>query len=205
MGFGDGLGTVIGGMMGHEDLRQGASTVNSTAQGFKDTTSPYDQFGKSWLPGANNQISEVNQVAHGTQQYGDFMKGYQTSPGAQYQMDQATQAQEASAAAKGGLLSGTNERALSSINQGIASTYANQAYDEYLKGNQQQFGQLESALGNMFGAIGVGTTATGQQAGVDNAQIGATSQLAQAQAKNDQGKGSGIGSMFTSMLPVPKF
>jgi len=51
----------------------------------------------------------------------------------------------------------------------------------------------------MFQAIGVGQTATGQQAGVDTAQINATSQLAQAQAKQGDAKGSGLGSMFNGL------
>ena len=114
-------------------------------------------------------------------------------------MQQADAVQNNSAAATGGLLSGSNERALGAINNGIVAGNANKAYDEYLAGNNQQFGQLESALGNMFNAIGVGTTATGQQAGVDTSQLTAQSNIAQAQAKNNQAKGSGIGSMFSGL------
>jgi hypothetical protein len=51
----------------------------------------------------------------------------------------------------------------------------------------------------MFSAIGVGATATGQQAGVDVAQMNQQSALAQAQAKNSQAKGTGIGSMFNGL------
>src|SRR4029077_18762279 len=104
--------------------------------------------------------------------------------------------QNSSAAASGQLLSGANERALATTDTGIDNKYANQAYTNYLAGNNQQFGQLESALGNMFSAIGVGTTATGQQAGVDVGQMNQQSAIAQAQAKNDQAKGGGIGSLF---------
>src|SRR5262249_49062662 len=110
--------------------------------------------------------------------------------------------QNESAAAKGGLLSGTNLRTLGAIDTGITSTFANQAYDQYLKGNTQQFGQLEQALGNMFQAIGVGTTATGQQAGVAQSQMAGQAAIAQAQAKNDQGKGSGFGSMFGGLASL---
>jgi len=208
MGFGEGLGAVIGSSLAADHLDSANQGIDSIGHSFQGATQPYNQFGQSFLPSASGAVQHISDVAGTSKSYEDFMKDYQTSPGAKYQMDQATEAQNNSAASTGQLLSGTNERALSTINQGIASTYANQAYGSYLQGNQQQFGQLESALGNMFNAIGVGTTATGQQAGVDTAQMGATSQIAQAQAKNDQAKGSGIGSMFGglgSMLPGLKF
>jgi hypothetical protein len=195
-GFGAGLGSVIGSSMAADDLNTGINAVNGISGGFQGATDPYNSFGQSFLPTTANAIGGVQAKAGTTQGYDQFMSNYTASPGVKYSQDQATEAQNESAASKGGLLSGTNLRALSTINQGIASTGANTAYNEYLQGNNQQFGQLESALGNMFSAIGVGTTATGQQAGVDTAQIGANSQLAQAQAKNDQSKGSGIGSMF---------
>lgn len=195
--FGSGLGSVIGSSLAASDLSSGTDTVNGISGGFANTTAPYDRFGQSFLAPATDAISKA--AGTQTQGYNQFMENYQTTPGVKYQIGQADEAQNESAASTGQLLSGTNERALSTINQGIASTGANTAYNEYLQGNQQQFGQLESALGNMFQAIGVGSTATGQQAGVDTAQMGANSQLAQAQAKNDQAKGSGLGSMFSGL------
>jgi len=200
--FGSGLGTVIGSSLGADALNAGQSNVNSESGNFTGSTAPYNQFGQSFLPTATNAISNIQSTAGNVQSYDDFMKNYTNTPAAQYQIQQADAGQNNSAAAKGGLLSGANERALGTINQGITQQGANTAYNEYLQGNQQGFGQLESALGNMFSAIGVGTTATGQQAGVDQSQIGATSQIAQAQAKNDQGKGSGLGSMFSGLGSV---
>lgn len=196
--FGSGLGAIIGAHEGSEDLSAGMNSVNGISGGFQNTVQPYNNFGQSFLGSATGAINGIANTA-GTESYQDFMKNYQASPGAQYTQQQATEAQNNSAAATGQLLSGTNERALSTINQGVAGTQANQAYGSYLAGNQQNFGQLESALGNMFGAIGIGTQATGQEAGVDTAQMGATSQIAQAQAKNDQSKGSGIGSLFSGI------
>lgn len=197
--FGSGLGSVIGSSLGASDLSAGVDTVNGISGGFANTTAPYDQFGQSFLTPATSAVNNVSNVAGTSQSYNDFMKNYTNTPAVQYQLQQAQGAQNESAASTGQLLSGANERALGTINNGIVSQGANTAYNEYLQGNQQQFGQLESALGNMFQAIGVGTTATGQQAGVDTAQMGANSSLAQAQAKNDQSKGSGIGSMFSGL------
>lgn len=197
--FGAGLGQVIGASMGADDLSQGLTSVNRTAGNFEGAVAPYNQFGQSFLNPASSTIGEVKSKAGETQSYEDFAKSYMASPGVKYQLQQGEEAQNESAASKGQLLSGTNLRALDTIGQGIAGTGMNTAYNEYLQGNNQQFGQLESALGNMFSAIGVGTTATGQQAGVDSAQMAQQSALAQAQAKNDQSKGSGIGSMFSGL------
>lgn len=195
-GFGAGLGTLVGSSLGAHDLEEGKDAVNGISSGFTSSTGPYNSFGQSFLNPAAGGIGAIGEKAGETKGYDDFAKGYTASPGVQYELGQATEAQNESAASKGQLLSGTNMRALSTINQGIAGTGMNTAYNEYLQGNNQQFGQLESSLGNMFKAIGVGTTATGQQAGVDVGQMGATSSIAQAQAKNDQAKGSGLGSLF---------
>lgn len=199
--FGDGLGTIIGGEEAAGDLNAGSNTVNNVAGGFNGATAPYNSFGQSFLPAAASGINNISSVAGSDPNlnYDTFMKNYETSPGAKYEMGLADTVQNNSAAATGQLLSGANERALSDINQGIGSKYANQAYTNYLGGNSQQFGQLESALGNMFHAIGVGTTATGQQAGVANSQMNDQSYIAAQQAKNDQSKGSGFGSIFSGI------
>lgn len=194
--FGEGLGQFIGAEIGANDLGKGLDSVNGTADHFGGTVAPYNEFGQSFLPQASNAIGGVSDKAGSTMGYDDFMKNYQQSPGVKYQIQQGEEAQNESAASTGQLLSGTNERALAGVRQGIAATGANTAYNEYLQGNNQQFGQLESALGSMFSAIGVGTTATGQQAGVNAQQMKSQSDIAQAQAKNDAGKGSGLGSMF---------
>jgi hypothetical protein len=204
--FGSGLGSIIGGELGHGDIAAGQSAVSGAAGDFNSTVAPYNTFGQSFLPQATTAINNIQNVAgqDPNLNYNTFMQNYTTSPGAQYQIGVADAAQNNSAAATGKLLSGDNERALSTINQGIANTYANQAYSNYLAGNSQQFGQLESALGNMFNAIGVGTTATGQEAGVTTADMNAQAQLAAAQAKNDQGKGSGFGSLFSGIGSLAK-
>lgn len=194
--FGEGFGQFLGAEIGAHDLQQGLDNMSSTAGGFNQTTKPYNEFGQSFLPTATGGIGEIKAKAGQVKGYDDFMADYTESPGAKYVKGQALEAQNESAAAHGGLLSGTNQRALGTIDAGITSTFANQAYDEYLKGNNQQFGQLDTALGDMFKAIGVGTTSTGQQAGVAQTQIGGQAAVAKAQADNDKAKGSGLGSMF---------
>lgn len=195
-GFGEGLGQVFGGAMAADHLDKGLDNINSTAGTFNTNTHDYNSFGQSFLNPVTDTIGEAKAKAGSVEGYDDFAKRYSESPGVAYQREQAAEAQNNVAASRGGLLSGTNLRALKTIDNGIISTGMNTAYDEYLKGSNVQFGQLEQALGNMFSAIGVGTTATGQQAGVAGAEIGGEAKIAEAQAKNDMAKGSGLGSMF---------
>jgi len=196
MGFGSGFGDLAGGMLAHADIADAKDAVNGIAGNFNDSTAGYNNFGQSFLTPATNTINAAVTKAGDTMGYDDFMKNYTTSPGAQYQMGVLDTQQNNTAAAKGGLLSGTNLRQLKTIDNGIVSQDRNTAYNEYLAGNNQQFGQLEQALGNMFSAIGVGTTATGQQAGVANAQMNNTTALSAQTAAADKGKGSGIGSIL---------
>lgn len=196
MSFGSGLGDIIGANMANNQLNNALGSVNATTADFKTSTAPYNNFGQSFIAPAASTIGDVRAKADSTEGYDQFMSTYTNTPAAQYQIQQADAVQNNSAAARGGVLSGANERALSTVNNGIVAQNANTAYNEYLAGNNQQFGQLETSLGNMFSAIGVGQTATGQQASVDVANMGATSKIADSQAKNDQKKGSGIGSMF---------
>jgi len=205
-GIGSGLGTIIGSEIANSQLNSGMNNINQIAQGFTGQTQPYNSFGQSFLGPASGAINNIGKVAGADPNlnYNNFMSNYQTSPAAKYEMGVADAAQNSSAAATGGLLSGSNERALAGVNTGIANTYANNAYTNYLAGNQQMFGQLQGSLQNMFNAISVGTTATGQQAGVDTSQIAGQSQIAQAQAKNDANLGMGIGQMLGG-LPMLNF
>jgi hypothetical protein len=200
-GFGAGLGQVIGSGMASGAIKAGQGAVNSNVAGVEGQTAPFVGFGQSEIPNATNAISNIAGTAGTAQTYDQYMQNYTNTPAAQYQLQQANAVQNSSAAARGGLLSGSNERALGTIDQGIVQQGANTAYDEYLKGNQQNFGQLESSLGNMFNAIGVGTTATGQDVSAINGQNSATAQLTGDQAKADQAKGAGIGSIFGSLMP----
>jgi hypothetical protein len=182
-----------------------------TARGRTDSvlssTAPYNEFGSSLLqPTAsaltgNSTVGAARLLGNGNdvKSYDQFMKDYQTSDAAKYQIGQATQAIDNSSAARGKLLSGGNLRAINEATQGITSTYANQAYSNYLAGNNQQFGQLQSILGNLFQGIGVGQTATGQDVSAVSSENSAQAAIASAQAKADSGIGSGIGGMFSGL------
>jgi hypothetical protein len=203
-GFGSGLGSVIGSSMALGDLQSGQTALNQNTSATQQQTAPFVQFGQSFLPTATNAINGIQSQAGNVQSYNDFIKNFQGTPAAQYQEQQADAVQNSSAAAKGGVLSGANERALGTINSGIAAQDANTAYSQYLAGNNQSFGQLEQSLGNMFGAIGIGTQATGQDVSLTNSLNTATEANAQAQATQSAAKGNGIGSMLGG-FKIPGF
>lgn len=197
--FGAGLGSVVGSGLAAGALDSGQSAVNTNTGAVEGETAPFVQFGQSFLPNATNIGNQITNTAGTTQGYNQFMQGYTNTPAVQYQLQQADATRNNSAAATGGLLSGANLRAGSTIDNGIISQGANNAYNEYLAGNNQQFGQLTSAFGSLLNGAGVGTTATGQDVAATTSQNSATSAISQAQAKNDQSKGSGLGSMFSGL------
>jgi hypothetical protein len=197
--FGSGLGSLAGGLIASNDITQGQQAVNANTNAVQGEIQPFINFGQSMLPSASNAIGGASNFAAGTQGYNQFMSSYTNTPAAQYQLQQANQVQNNSAAASGNLLSGSNERALGTIDNGIVAQNANNAYNEYLSGNSQQFGQLESALGNMFQAIGVGTTGTGQAVNANNSLNQATATMTGQQAQAGMAKGSGLGSIFSGL------
>lgn len=198
-GMGSGLGSLAGGLIASSDITQGQDAINANTNAVQGQQQPFINFGQSFLPSATNAIGGVQNAAVGTQGYNQFMSSYTNTPAAQYQLQQANQVQNNSAAASGNLLSGSNERALGTIDNGIVAQNANTAYNEYLSGNNQQFGQLETSLGNMFQAIGVGQTGTGQDVSSTNAENAATATLTGDQAKAGASKGSGLGSIFSGL------
>lgn len=197
--FGAGLGQIIGGAMAKDTLDNAGQAAGEAGNGFLNLVSPNIQFGQSFLPEVKTALGAQGTLSGNTMSFDQFMDNYDTSPAAKYQIQQGTEATNNSAAAKGGLLSGTNQRALSTMQQGISNQFANQAWGNYLSGNQNQFGQLQSIIGNMFSGINSGQTASGQYGGVLGTQMNNQAQLAQAEAKADQSKGSGFGSLFSGV------
>ncbi len=127
------------------------------------------------------------------------LMAFQEGPGYQFQMNQGIQARDRSAAARGGLMSGGQLKALTEFGQGLA----NQEYGNYqgqlqgLAGMGQnaaaqtgQFGaNAANQIGNLMGAQGDATAAG--IIGRANMQMGALGQLAEF-----AGLGQGQGGLF---------
>lgn len=101
-------------------------------------------------------------------------------PGYQFRMDQASKALQSSAAAKGGALGGGTLQALSSLNQNMASSEAQNAFSRLTQQQQDRFNRMNSLLGTGLNTGMGAATAMGQnvlganQFLANQAQTGAT-------------------------------
>lgn len=110
---------------------------------------------------------------------------FQTSPGYQFRLDQATKNLQASQAARGGLLSGGAAKELTQYSQGLAS-------DEY-----------NNYINNLFGLAGIGQNAA---TSMGNYEVGAASQIADytqaqglAQAQGSANTGNAFSGGFSQL------
>jgi X-X-X-Leu-X-X-Gly heptad repeat protein len=110
--------------------------VYSDAQG---NLNPYIQSGQNNLSEYQNRLDNQTQPTLGYTQE-DFNFDKFSDPGAQYQAQQAAQAQQASALAKG-VMGGGFAKALQTNQNNLANTAYSSAYDRWLKNSQLRYGQ----------------------------------------------------------------
>ena len=168
-GFGGGLGGSHRRSDWGQDLSAGQNSVNNDTSNFTNTTQPYNTFGQSFLQPATARSATstyrgtirraTTSLCPATQYAGCAVPATASGPSTEQQRRRDWQSAFR--------LQRTRAR---HHQQGIVAQNANTAYNEYLPATVKQFGQLESALGNMFNAIGVGQTATGST-GVDRRRL----------------------------------
>ena len=107
-------------------------------------------------------MEEAQAYANANQTGGSEYRGFQATPGYQFQLDQGNASVNALAGAKGGLNSGATMQALSQFNQGLA----NQEYGNYLSRLMSMAGGGQAAAGGQAGA------AQSAASGVSNAYSG---------------------------------
>lgn len=213
-GLGGALGGLFGGLSSLASTQAGVNAVGQLTDLGAAQVAPYNFAGANYLgpigsdllgTGAGSQNignARVN-AATNPVDFEDFAKNYNTSEGAQYLMKTAAAAQDNTAAARGGLLSGANLRSQTGIAEGIANQDLNQQYQATLQGQQQNFQQEETSYQNMYGqeAMGLqagiaeaGTYAQGARA-IGSLYQGLSSQTAAA----GQSFGSALGSVFSAI------
>lgn len=134
----------------------GQSALNELAYGMglatpeAGYTSPYTQQG-----GLSNYGMDQYQKDVGYTPMVNSLAELQATPGYQFQLEQGLQGVNNSAAARGGLLSGANMKAINDYAQGQASTgyqnawdRAQNAYQNAFNRNQQKFSNLQSMANN---------------------------------------------------------
>lgn len=109
-----------------------------------------------------NSLEEAQKFAAANPTGGTEYRGFQATPGYQFQMDQGTAAVNALAGARGGLNSGRTMQDLTTFGQGLA----NQEYNNYLNRLTGMSGSGQAAAGAQANA------ATNAAAGVSNALSG---------------------------------
>jgi hypothetical protein len=238
-----GVGSLIGNLFGssnvNDAIQGGVNSVNQMTQLGAIQLAPYNEVGASYLgPVAQNllgdstassnigntRINSPNAYNPNTfsnpdpVNFENFASTYNQSEGAKYLMNSAQQAQDSSASAKGGMLTGANLRAQTGIAEGISNqdlmdhykamaAGQKQGFDEYQQGQQQDFAQRETSYQNLYGQEAMGLQAATAEAGTLAQGARALGSLASTQATAAQaqsaGFGSALGSIFTGITNLP--
>jgi hypothetical protein len=202
-----GIGSIIGSGLASDTIGQGIGAVGSMVGTGVAELQPYNNMGIETMPavkdtllgdstGSNNIGEGRINAADNPVDFENFAKNFTMSPGAQYDLQTGETAQENSAAARGGLLSGSNMRAQTGIAEGIANKDLLSQYQAMLSGQSQDFSQREASFGNLFGQEALGEKAAASQGNVLAMGAHSIGGMYGQQATAQQGKGSGIGSVL---------
>lgn len=153
---------------------------------------PYDDPG----PAATNRLAALAGVQGGQAQ----LAALQSDPGYQFRLQQGTQAVDRGAAARGMLMSGANQKALTEFGQGLASSELNNAYNrtagvadaarttatnmaDLYRGKGQALANLATGQGTQLGNLATNTTNAVQNINQNNLQNQVAANTAQGQAR----------------------
>lgn len=179
---------IVGGAIQNNAARKGVKAQENAANKASDTTmAMYEQNREDqapWRDAGVKSLAELQyQLGLGDRtpgehlgEYGSLSRDFTLSdfnrdPGYQFRMDEGRKAIENSAAARGGLLSGTTLKAISKYGQDVASNEYGNAYNRFNNDMTSRFNRLSTLSG-------VGQTATNQ--------VGAYGQNAANQVANNQ-------------------
>lgn len=153
---------------------------------------PYNKAGQ-------NAIGNYSNFANGLQSEmnGNWMKGYQENPYAQYLTNKELGAANNAAAAGGILGTGPNQQE----NMQIANNVTDQDMQTYFNNmqaqNQQYLGSQGTLMGNgLNAALGQGQLASGFGGDISKAMVGQSAAEGNSDVAGTQGKNSAIGSVL---------
>lgn len=176
---------VVGGsLIGASASRSSAKTQSQAADRANDTQlAMFEQNRADAQPWREAGVQSLGQLTEGTSAGGDFnrdftMADFARDPGYEFRRGEGQRGVEASAAARGGLMSGGTLKALSRYNQDFASNEFSNSYNRWNADRDRRFNRLA-------GVAGVGQTATRDvaQMGQQTASGMAANQLAQGNAR----------------------
>ena len=128
---------------GNAAIAGGVGGANQTLQDYYQKAmaaySPYLQAGGQGLTQLQQFLAPGGE---GTKQFDASMMESQ-DPGYQFRLQQGQQALERSAAGRGGVLGGAQQKALDRYSQDYASNEYQNAWNRYMQGHQQTYGMLQ--------------------------------------------------------------
>ncbi len=210
-GLGGVLGGLFGGLSSMAATQAGVGAISGLTSAGAGLLNPYNAQGMNYLdPTTNNLLNgtvgsqnigtgRINDPNNPTD-FEDFAKNYNTSEGAQYLMDTARAAQDDTAAARGGLLSGSNLRAQTGIAEGIANQDLLSHFQAMESGQQQDFNQRQASEQNLVGQENIGLQAATGQAGTFAAGARGIGSLYQGLSSQANSAGSSFGSGLGSLI-----
>lgn len=188
-------GAVVGSLISSNGAQSAANTqadaANHAAQAQLDMFNKNVELQEPWRQAG---IGALGQLTQGTGSGGDYMRDFtaadfQQDPGYQFRMQQGQKGLEASAAARGGLLSGGAGKDLVEYGQNFASGEYQNAYNRFNADRDRRFNRLSSIAG-------LGQTATrdvtNQGANAANAIGEFGTQAANANAAGQIGQANAI-------------
>lgn len=186
------------------ELAYGMGLATPTAD-YKSTNTPQGGFSNYGLGQYKKDVGYTPMV--------NTLEELQATPGYKFQLEQGLQGVNRSAAARGGLLSGANLKAINDYAQGQASTgyqaawdRAQQAYGNAFGRNQQKFQNLQSLANNAQTAAtnqgNYSMTGVGLLSG-NNTNFGSNmGSLALAQGQIDANRAQQIGNIANKGLAL---
>lgn len=203
--LGSGLGSLLGSGVALASTQAGISDVGNMTTTGANMVAPYNFTGANYLGpvgadllntgstgSANIGDARINADANPVD-FGTFASNFNESEGAKYLQQTAAEAQNSTAASKGGLLSGANTRAQTGIAEGIANQDLMSQYEATLKGQQQDFQQRETSYQNMYGQEAMGLQAGIAEAGTYAQGARAIGSLYGTASSNAQTSGNSFG------------
>lgn len=161
--------------------KSAANSANQvTLQQLAQQQRQYEQDRADLQPYREAGYTALGQLGQGTTAGGAFnrdftMADYSADPGYQFRLEQGQRGVEASAAARGGVLSGGTLKALAKYNQGAASQEYGAAYDRWRASTTDRFNRLAAVAGVGQTATNAGIAAAGANSA---AQAAGTAQVA---------------------------
>lgn len=175
-----GLGTALGGAYSLYSNEQAQDDLEKAGNNALGILSPYTQSGAA----ANSQLSD--KLASG-ELGGAFNPGDLTQdPGYQFNLQQGQEALDRSQAARGNFFSGAALKEAQTFGQGLADNTFNNAYERWLKGQQNTYGMLAGQAGQGLGAA--------------NSSAGLTTDIGSARANAQMGTSNIINQSLASLL-----